>query len=72
MLVEVTAATRCGTGEYSNVYPLMSVNPPAPFVGGINSKAVNLSLSGEGYLLKVGSFSFGSSVSASTAGKPIF
>ena len=30
------------------------------------------SLSGEGYLLKVGSFSFGSPVSASTVSKPIF
>ena len=30
------------------------------------------SLSGEGYLLKVGSFSFGSPVSASAVSKPIF
>ena len=33
---------------------------------------MNLSLSGKGSLLKVGSFSFGSPVSASAVSKPIF
>ena len=44
----------------------------APFEGGINSKALTSSLSGEGSLLKVGSFSFGSPVRASAVSKPIF
>ena len=44
----------------------------APFEGGINSKALTSSLSGEGSLLKVGSFSFGSPVSASDVSNPIF
>ena len=50
----------------------MSLNPPEPFGGGIKSKTVTLSLSGDVYLLKVGSLSFGSPVSASTVSKPIF
>ena len=56
----------------SNFYPPMSLNSPEPFGGGINSKAVTSSLSGEGSLLRVGSFSFGSPVSASASSNPIF
>ena len=56
----------------SNVYRPMSLNAPALFGGGIDPKAVTSSLSGEGYPLEVGSFSFGSPVSASTVSKPIF
>ena len=56
----------------SNVYPPMPLKPPAPVGGGIKSKALNSSLSGEGYSLKVGSFSFGSPVSTSAVSKPIF
>ena len=44
----------------------------APFEGGIKSKAVTSSLSGEGSLLKLGSLSFGSPLSASDVGNPIF
>ena len=50
----------------------MLLNAPAPFVGDIKYKAVTSSLSGEGSLLKVGSFSFFSPVSAPTFSKPIF
>ena len=50
----------------------MSLNPPEPFEGGIESKAVTSSLLGEVSLLKVGYFSFVSPVSASTVSKPIF
>ena len=49
----------------------MSLNFPEPFVCGINSKALTSSLSGDSSLLKLGSFSFGSPVSASTVSKPI-
>ena len=50
----------------------MPLNSPAPFVGGIKSKGVTSSLSGEGYLLKAGSFSFGSPVCSYAVSKPIF
>ena len=40
----------------SNVYPTMPLKAPAPFGGGIKSKAVTPSLSGEGSSLKAGSF----------------
>ena len=50
----------------------MLLNLPAPFLGGIKSKDFTSSLPGEGYLLKVGSFSFVSPVSASAVSKPIF
>ena len=50
----------------------MPLNPPASFGGGIKYKAITSSLSGEGYSLKVGSFSFGSTVSASAVSKPTF
>ena len=50
----------------------MSLKAPEPFGGGIKYKAVNLSSSGEGSSLRVGSLSFGSPVSASAVGKPIF
>ena len=40
----------------SNVYPPMPLKVPAPFGGGIKSKAVTSSLSGEGSSLKAGSF----------------
>ena len=58
--------------DQKQFYPPMSLNPPAPFGGGIDSKAVTSSLLGEGSSLKVGSFSFGSPVSASAVSKPIF
>ena len=50
----------------------MSFKPPTPFGGGINSKAVTSSSSGEGYSSKVGSLSFSSPVSASAVSKKIF
>ena len=50
----------------------MSLKFPYPFVGGIKSKDVTLSLSGEGYSLKVGSLLFGSPESDSAVNKPIF
>ena len=50
----------------------MPLKAPAPFGGGIKSKAVTSSLSGEGSSLKVGSFSFGSPVRASLVSKPTF
>ena len=50
----------------------MSLNDPIPFGGGIKFKAVPSSLSGEGSLLKLCSFSFSSPVSASAISKPIF
>ena len=53
-------------------YPPMSLKPPAPFGGGIKSKAVTLSLSGDISSFKVGSLSFGSPMSASAVSKPIF
>ena len=64
--------TKIPSFAYSNAYSPMSLNPPASFGGGIKSKAATLSLSGKGYFLKVGSFSFGSPVSDSAIGKPIF
>ena len=42
----------------------MSLNAPSQFGSWVNSKVVTSSLSGAGYLLKVGYFSFGSPVSA--------
>ena len=56
----------------SNIYPPMLLNFSETFGGGIKSKAVTSSLSGESYLLKVGSFSFVSPGSASSVSKPIF
>ena len=56
----------------SNDYPKISSKDPAPFGCGINPKDMTSSLTGEGYSLKVGSFSFGSPVSASAVSKPIF
>ena len=50
----------------------MPLKAPSPFGGGIKSKDMTLSLSGEGFSLKVGSFSFGSPVSDSAVSKPIF
>ena len=64
--------TKIPSFAYSNFYPQISLNTSAPFVVGIKSKAVTSSLSGEGSSLKVGSFSFGSPVSASAVIKPIF
>ena len=55
-----------------NVYPTISLKVPETFGGGINSKSMNSSLSGEVSLLKVGSFSFGSPVSASIVSEPSF
>ena len=50
----------------------MLLKHPEPFGGGIKSKDVTLSLSGEGYSLKVGSLLFGSPESDSAVNKPIF
>ena len=50
----------------------MALNPPAPFGGGINSKAVASSLLGEVSWLNVVSFSYFAPVSASDDSKPIF
>ena len=50
----------------------MSLKSPAQFGGGIKSKAVTSSLSGDVYYLKVGSFSFILPVSAYAVSKPIF
>ena len=50
----------------------MPLKPPEPFVGGIKYKAFSSSLSGEGSLLKVGSYSFGSPVISSAVSKQIF
>ena len=50
----------------------MPLKAPEQFGDGIKSKAVSSSLSGEGYSLKVGSLSFGSTVSDSAVSKPIF
>ena len=56
----------------SNIYPLLSLKAPAPFRGGIKFKAATSSLSGEGYSLKLGSFSSGLPVIDSDVSKPIF
>ena len=64
--------TKTPSFEYSNIYPPISFKPPAPFGGGIKYKATNSSLSDEGSLLKVGSFSFCSTVSAYYVSKPMF
>ena len=58
-------STKTPSFSYSNIYPPMWLNPPAPFGCGIKSKAVTTSLSGEVSSLKVGSFSFSSPVSPS-------
>ena len=50
----------------------MKLKDPAPFGGGIKSKAVTSALSGEVSSLKVGSFSFGLPVIASAVSKPVF
>ena len=62
----------CNPLDQKYFYPLISLNPSAPFGGGIKSKAVTFLLSGEGYLLKIGSLLFGSPVSASAVSKPMF
>ena len=64
--------TKITSFVYSNVYPPISLNAPVPFGVGINSKAVTSLLSGEGSSLKLGSFLFGSPVSASDVSKKIF
>ena len=64
--------TKTPSFESSNIYPPMSLQAPEPFGGGIKYNYVTLTLSGEVYLLKVGSSSFGSPVSASAVSKPIF
>ena len=58
--------------DQQNAYPPITLKPPPPFGGGINPKDVTFSLSGEDYLLKIGSFSVGSPVSSSAVSKPIF
>ena len=50
----------------------MALKAPATFGGGINSKDVTSSISGEESLLKVGSISFGSPSSDSSVSIPIF
>ena len=52
----------------------MSLKSPEPetFGGGIKSKALTSSLSGEVYPLKLGYLWFGSPVSAYAVSKPIF
>ena len=57
----------------SKIYlPTNVIKFPSTIGGGIKSKAVTLSLSGEVSPLKVGSLSFGSPVSVSDVSKPIF
>ena len=56
----------------SNVYPPISLNFPALYGGGIKSKPMTSSLSGEVYSSKLVSFSFGSPVRSSAVSKPIF
>ena len=50
----------------------MSLKSLSLFEGWIKSNAVTSSLSGEVYLLKVGSFSFCSPESSSAVSKPLF
>ena len=50
----------------------MALNPPAPFGGGIKSKAVDSSLSCESSSPNISYFSFGSPASASAVSKKIF
>ena len=64
--------TKISSFTYSNVYPQISLKPLAPFGGVIKSKAVTSSLSGKDLYVKVGYFSFGSSVSAFAVSKPKF
>ena len=47
-------------------------DPLSPLWGGIKSKAVTSSLTGDGFLLKLVYLSFGSPLSSSVVGKPIF
>ena len=64
--------TKTPSFAYSNFYPKIPLNTQSPFGGVINFKDVTSSLSCGGYLLKVGSLSFGSPVSVTAIGKLIF